>query len=255
MSDLSHPVYIPSKGRAHKCATAALLQQEGLPFYLVVEPQELEEYGRAFPDASFLALDRSDAGIWYARQRIMDHARAAGHAFHWQLDDDLRRFNEWNRPATALAALSFAGTFPERFQRIGMVSFALSQFAFAAKQEFRPYGRAFNAVLINTQTGHNYPDSWEYGAKEDAWLQVHMLRAGWATPIITRYSMEMKTPDGAGSGGCQDNLYALNRHVATAHNMHRLWPDFTLIVRKKSAMGTDVRINWKAISPPLVERQ
>jgi hypothetical protein len=48
-----YPIYIPSKGGADNCLTAKVLLRDKVPFFLVVEPQEVEAYQRNFPAENF----------------------------------------------------------------------------------------------------------------------------------------------------------------------------------------------------------
>ena len=42
------PVYIPSKGRWDNCTTPDSLIKDNVPFHIVVEPQEAEQYAARF---------------------------------------------------------------------------------------------------------------------------------------------------------------------------------------------------------------
>lgn len=51
-----YPVYVPSKGRYESGLTAKFLIRDEVPFYLVVEPQEADEYGKRYGYARLLIL-------------------------------------------------------------------------------------------------------------------------------------------------------------------------------------------------------
>jgi len=51
--DPRYPVYVISKGRADCCMTAKFLQADGVPFKLVIEKQELEQYRAVVPEDIF----------------------------------------------------------------------------------------------------------------------------------------------------------------------------------------------------------
>jgi hypothetical protein len=90
-TEVTYPVYIPSKGRANTGTTHKLLTEAGIPYTLVIEPQDVEAY-KNYPATQTLVLDKNDAGMDYTRNYIKDHATALGAEYHWQLDDDIKRF-------------------------------------------------------------------------------------------------------------------------------------------------------------------
>lgn len=95
MSAIRYPVYIPSKGRYEKCLTAQYLDRDGVPFRLVVEPQEAEAYIDRFGSKNVLVLPVGVAGTGSsvpARNWIKSHSIAEGHERHWQLDDNIEGF-------------------------------------------------------------------------------------------------------------------------------------------------------------------
>jgi hypothetical protein len=57
-----YPIYVPSKGRYSGdgrysgCMTAKFLTRDGVPFSLVVEPHEADEYRARYGDARILTL-------------------------------------------------------------------------------------------------------------------------------------------------------------------------------------------------------
>jgi hypothetical protein len=67
-------------------------KQLDIPFTLVVEPHEAEDYAKQHPGVELIVLPESNKGIAYARRYIKEHSKAAGHASHWQIDDNIRWF-------------------------------------------------------------------------------------------------------------------------------------------------------------------
>jgi hypothetical protein len=98
-----YPVYVPSAGRFKDCQTAQFLIRDQVPFYLVVQPREREVYANRFGEECILELpwnntEQTKNGLLKARNWIRDHAEAAGHVRHWQLDDNIRGM--WRRYKT-----------------------------------------------------------------------------------------------------------------------------------------------------------
>ena len=58
----SYPVYIISKGRAGRCLTARELSAMRVPFRVVVEPQEVDDYAAVVGRERLLVLPFSNLG-------------------------------------------------------------------------------------------------------------------------------------------------------------------------------------------------
>lgn len=104
------PLYIPSKGRWARRLTSDALTTQGVPHFIVAEPQEVEHYERASRGtlATVLPLDMSYKGRYElcddlgltkstgpgpARNFIWSHSLAAGHPWHWVMDDNIKDFH------------------------------------------------------------------------------------------------------------------------------------------------------------------
>ncbi len=85
-----YPVYIPSKGRAAQVLTAKCFAADGVPFRLVVEPQEVEAYAAVWGRSCLLILPENNQGLVYARNWIKAYSIAQGQERHWQFDDDIK---------------------------------------------------------------------------------------------------------------------------------------------------------------------
>lgn len=105
------PIYIPSKGRASSRLTMRHLDRMSVPYHVIVESQEYSEYAAVLDRAKLLVLDRAyqerydtfddlgdskSKGPGPARNFAWDHAVAAGAAWHWVVDDNIRGFFRLN---------------------------------------------------------------------------------------------------------------------------------------------------------------
>jgi hypothetical protein len=90
-----YPVFIISKGRATSCLTARALESMGVPFRVVVEPQEVDEYRSAVTGGEVVALPFSNLGQGGipARNWVWDRSTEEGHTRHWILDDNISAFH------------------------------------------------------------------------------------------------------------------------------------------------------------------
>jgi hypothetical protein len=121
-------VYVPSKGRYANTLTAKMFAADRVPFTLVVEPAEQDHYAAQWGDkATIEVLPADNYGLMAARNWIRDHAEAAGHARHWQFDDNirgmLRPYKGKRLPIRSGAALAPAEDFVDRYTNVALAGF------------------------------------------------------------------------------------------------------------------------------------
>lgn len=191
-----YPFYLPTKGRAQHATTPRVFDQLGIDYHLIVEEPEAEAYASAFPRARILILDPAyqrdyDAlmelepgasrGSGPARNFAWDHAAANGAAWHWTVDDNIRRFYRLNRnqriplgDGTMFAALE---DFVDQFDNVAMAGPHYSNFS-PPRNKFPPFltnTRVYSCNLIRT----DLPFRWRGRYNEDVDLSLVMLKAGW----------------------------------------------------------------------------
>lgn len=78
------PIYVISKGRAASRLTAKALELRGIPYHIVIEPQEFAEYAAVIDAAAILVLPFSNLGHGSipARNWVWEHASSEGHGRH-----------------------------------------------------------------------------------------------------------------------------------------------------------------------------
>jgi hypothetical protein len=131
-----YPVYVISKGRYGKEGlTARFLQEDGVPFRLVVERQEYDAYRAGFPSATIEVLPFSNLGQGSipARNWCWEHAKAAKYERHWILDDNIRQVRRWHggkRIACAAGpALAATEDFIDRYDNVAIGGLDYTMFA------------------------------------------------------------------------------------------------------------------------------
>ena len=107
-----YPIYIPSKGRAKQRITQRALQEIGVPYTVIVEEQELEEYQKYEDYGKIIVLpqkykeeyDTCDefgltkpTGSGPARNFAWDHSDSLGVKYHWLMDDNCQHFFRLNK--------------------------------------------------------------------------------------------------------------------------------------------------------------
>src|SRR4030066_660280 len=90
----NYPVYIISKGRWESRLTSKALEQISVPYHIVIEPQEYDNYAAVINPAKILVLPFSNLGQGSipARNWVWEHSIGIGAQRHWILDDNIRDF-------------------------------------------------------------------------------------------------------------------------------------------------------------------
>ena len=94
-----YPIYIISKGRWESRLTARALDKINVPYHIVVEPQEYDNYAQYIDPSKILVLPFSNLGLGGipARNWVWEHSISIGAKRHWIMDDNIRAFYRLNR--------------------------------------------------------------------------------------------------------------------------------------------------------------
>ncbi len=243
-----YPIYIPSKGRSDCCLTARFLQQDGVPFYLVVEEQEVEAYERF--RKYLLVLPFRDQGLITARNWIKQHSIDGGHARHWQLDDNIRRIYRRklaNRiPCAAGPDLAATEDFIDRYENVWLAGLNYKMFCDDRKRypPFVANCHVYSCSLID----NSRPYEWRSRYNDDVDYGLQVLADGGCTMLINVFLAD-KLPTMQLRGGNTDDLYQGDGRLVMARSLERLWPG---IVKTERRWGRPQHvINWKRFRQPL----
>lgn len=140
-----YPIFIPSKGRwqADRALTARCLMEDAIPFKVVIEPQEFDEYEPLVGADQILVLPFSNLGQGSipARNWIKDYATEAGAERHWQLDDNIIEFRRLFRgeriPVASGVALRACEDFSDRYTNVAISG--LNYQMFVTSQTKKPF--------------------------------------------------------------------------------------------------------------------
>ena len=73
--------------------TSITLERLGVPYFIVIEPQEYDEYSCVIDDEKIsIPVPNHGDGPGRARNRCWDHSISLGAKRHWVLDDNISRF-------------------------------------------------------------------------------------------------------------------------------------------------------------------
>lgn len=233
-----YPVYIVSKGRWESRLTSKVLERMAVPYRIVVEPQELEQYSAVIDPSRILVLPFSNLGLGSvpARNWIWEHSRSLGAERHWILDDNIHWFARLHDNKKILVdsgtCFRIVEEFVDRYENIALAGLQYEMFL-PALQKNKPYQfntRIYSCILIK----NDIPYRWRGRYNEDTDLSLRVLKDGWVTFLIQQFmcrkitTMHMK-------GGNTESLYKLDDadgRLLMAQSLQRQHPDVVKITRK-----------------------
>lgn len=230
-----YPVYIVSKGRWESRLTAKALLKMGVPFKIVIEPQEYPQYSEVIDPALILTLPFSNLGQGSipARNWIWEHAIATGANRHWILDDNIRDFKRLHKnkriPFDAGTGFKAIEDFVDRYTNVAIAGMNYEMFVPAKKKQpplvFNT--RIYSCILIKNDLSYR----WRGRYNEDTDLSLRALKDGWCTILFNTFfcwktsTMQMK-------GGNTDELYQGDGRLLMAQSLQQQHPDVVKITRK-----------------------
>lgn len=243
------PLYIVSKGRADSRLTSRTLEGMGVPYYIVVEPQEVEAYAAVIDRAKVLPLDMSykaaydcfdDLGLTKstgpgpARNFVWDHSIASGHPWHWVMDDNIQYFFRYNRnmkvPVADGSIFRAMEDFCLRYSNVAMAGPNYFMFVSRKSGDIPPFvmnTRIYSCNLIR----NDVPFRWRGRYNEDTDLSLRMLKGGWCTVQFNAF-LQGKTTTQVLGGGNTAEFYAAEGTRAKSEMQVRMHPDVSRLVHR-----------------------
>lgn len=250
-----YPVFIPSKGRADNCFTADVLQGDGVPFRLVVEEAEFEQYRARYPGAIIVCPVADGKGVVPVRRWMQELSITEGFGRHWQIDDNIRVFRRmWKGkrlPVHAGIALRCAEDFTDRYTNVGITG--LNYEMFLPRQEHRPFylnTKCYSCCLISNEMPYRHRGRYN----EDTDLCLQVLAGGLCTVQINAFMIQ-KIRTMNLSGGNTDALdYFTDGRLRMARALERVWPYVVSVDRRFQRPQHVVRDHWHGFDTPLQRR-
>ena len=210
-----------------------------VPYHIVVEPQEYEQYAAVIDPAKILVLPFSNLGQGSipARNWVWQHSIGEGTARHWILDDNISRFerlNQNNKYALADGA-SFVAMedFVDRYANVAMAG--PNYRAFAKQRQLIPPFYANHRVYSCILLSNHVPHRWRGRYNEDTDLSLRFLKDGFCTILFNAF-LAAKQPTMTMKGGNTEELYRLNGQadgrLLMAQSLQQQHPDVVKITRK-----------------------
>lgn len=237
-----YPIYIPSKGRWESRLTVKALDKMAIPYRVVVQPQDYDNYAAVIGTNKLLVLPFDDniSGLLRARNWIWEHSIAEGHRRHWQIDDNIRCFgrllNSQRIPSNDAAIFSDAERHTDMFSNVAQSGL---NYQFLAKQgevtsawtkPFLLNTRIYSCTLNSNTIPFRYRA--RYNDDTDLSLQV---KAGYCT-ILYQAFLCYKIRTMVLKGGNTDELYKqtadFDGRLEMARSLYCQHPDVVKITRK-----------------------
>jgi hypothetical protein len=218
-----HPIFIPSRGRAQTGRTAKLLRSYGVPFRIVVEPQDFAEYCSIHGDGSILRMEEHGMGIAHARNWIKRQAISEGYTHHWQIDDNIGKFlvreGDRNMETNPAHVLEAAEKEQLKWSNVQLIGLKHAMFAFAARNEVDVNAQIYSCFCVR----HDVSAAWRGGLVEDTDFSLQVLKSGACTILMNRLIIQ-KAASAAMRGGNTEIEYAGGGREKRAAGLIAAWP-------------------------------
>lgn len=232
-----YPVYIISKGRWESRLTSKALEKMGVPYHIVVEPQEYENYAEVISPKKIKTLPFSNLGQGSipARNWVWEDSIKSGVDRHWILDDNIRWFARVhkNKKVKIADGVCFRATedFTERYENVALSGLQYEMFINSMNAHTSPplliNTRVYSCILIK----NDIPYRWRGRYNEDTDLSIRVLKDGWCTLLIQAFVCK-KTATMRMKGGNTDELYEGDGRYQMALSLKKQHPDIVKITRK-----------------------
>lgn len=229
-----YPIYIISKGRANNCLTARELKKMKVPFKLVIEPQEVEEYKFITENILVLPFSNLGQGSIPVRNWVWEHSIKEGYERHWVLDDNIEGFHRLNKnekyKVNSGTIFKCAEDFTDRYTNVGISGFNYYSFC-KTTDKVPPYylnTRIYSCILIK----NDLPYRWRGKYNEDTDLSIRVLKDGYCTILFNAFlagkvtTMRMK-------GGNTNEVYGhTDNRKEFAESLQQQHPDIVKVTWK-----------------------
>lgn len=229
------PVYIISKGRWDSRLTSKALEKIGVPYHIIVEPQEYNQYAAVIDPAKILTLPFSNLGQGSipARNWVWEHSISVGAERHWILDDNIGGFYRLNDnlkvECETGSTFRAAEDFSERYENVALSGF--NYFMFAKRKDVIPpfilNTRIYSCILIK----NDIPYRWRGRYNEDTDLSLRILKDGFCTVLFNSF-LALKSTTMTMKGGNTDELYKDDGRLKMAESLQQQHPGIVQITEK-----------------------
>ena len=235
-----YPIYIVSKGRFTNNPTSQTLERLKVPYHMVVEQSEYEQYCKLVGEDKVLILpqhykddydtfwvdDDPRVGPGPARNFAWDHSMESGHKRHWVMDDNIEWMKRLNRNQRIRFSDGTCFTIMENFvDRYTNVVIAGPQYnTFCHENEYVPpflkNRRIYSCLLID----NSIPYRWRGRYNEDTDICLRVLKDGLCT-IQFHAVLQDKMSTQKLKGGNTQEFYEQDGTLLKSKMLEEMHPD------------------------------
>lgn len=232
------PIYIISKGRWQRRQTSKTLESMNVPYKIVVEPKEYEQYAEVIDKEKIIVLPSNFSelgqGSIPVRNWVWEHSIKEGAEWHWILDDNIESVERFNNN---LKVKCETGTpfyvveeFVLRYENIAQagMNYALFCPAMEARPPIRFNTRIYSCILIRNDINYR----WRGRYNEDTDLSLRIMKDGLCTVLFNAFLLGKRATMTQG-GGNTDTIYNTgDKRKAFAQSLADQHPDIVKVTWK-----------------------
>ena len=240
-----YPIYIVSKGRWESRLTSKALEEMNVPYKIIVEANEYDEYAKVIDKDKILICpqkyndeydvfwddDDTRIGPGAARNFAWEHSIEQGFDYHWVMDDNLHAFHRMNRNIKAEVSsgtiLKCMEDFVMRYDNIAIAGPNYYNFA-KTTDALAPYvknTRIYSCLFIR----NDIPYRWRGRYNEDTDLCLRVLKDGLATIQFNAF-LQGKVTTQRMKGGNHEQFYDKDGTYLKSKMLEDMHPDVAKVV-------------------------
>ena len=242
------PVYIISKGRWLRRPTANTFEELDIPYKIVVEKSEYENYCKYIDKEKVLILPQkyldeydtfwprakdNKTGPGPARNFCWEHSIKNGYDWHWVFDDNIESIERFNNnmkiKCKTSTPLYICEDFVLRYDNIVQAGMGYSIFCPAT--DFRPPLRFNTRIYSNQLIKNNIPYRWRGRYNEDTDLSLRILKDGLCTVEFNVFLIGKRATQSM-SGGNTDEFYEKEGTLNKSQMLVDMHPEITKLVER-----------------------
>ena len=242
------PLYVISKNRWHRRPTSNYFEEIGVPYHIVVEESEYENYRKVIKNGKILILPQkyldeydtfwergedNKTGPGAARNFCWDHSMENGHEWHWVFDDNIESIQRNNNNMKTVCKTSTPLYVCEDFvlRYTNLVQAGMSYSIFCPQTERRPPIRLNTRIYSNQLIRNDIPYRWRGRYNEDTDLSLRILKDGYCTVEFNAFLIEKRATQTVGGGNTAE-FYSKEGTLPKSQILVDMHPDVTKLVMK-----------------------
>jgi len=224
-----YPIYIISKGRWEERLTSKYLEWSDIPYKIVVEEGEYEEYSKVIDKSKILIMpnewkqkeiEKGNGGGIPVRNFVLYHSKNNGDSRHWILDDNIVSYKRYNNNDRTIMRTGLVfrmlEDFTDRFKNVMLSGHNYSMFGVSTNTRLKPITlntRIYSSILIN----NDIPFEWRGVYNEDTDLSLRVLKSGYPTLLFNCFLCD-KEKTMSSKGGNTDTIYSVEDYAFKKSN-------------------------------------